>query len=94
MSTRQEAWNRNTFRINLEAITDRFGGLIQIFRQSESVNIPLPTNATTAHTASVDPSVLMEVESFIPVQGRFRDDPTWDEYMQNMEQYRREIDAI
>lgn len=95
MSTRQETLNKNTFEVNVQAIADRLGGfVVQIFRQSESVTIPLPSNVTTAHTASADPSMLMEVEPFIPVYGRFRDDPTWDEYVQHMEQYRREIDAL
>jgi len=94
MSAPQEALHRNTLEVNAQAIWERLGFVVQIFRQSESVTIPVPSSATTSNTASIDPSVLTEVEPFIPVYGRFRDDPTWDEYMQNIEQYRREIDAL
>jgi len=53
----------------------------------------MPSSITTS-TASVDPSVSAEIEPFIPVYGRFKDDPTWDRFMQNIEEYSQEVDAM
>lgn len=93
MSTRQEALHQNPLELNARTVINRVGVLaVRVFGQNLLTATGFANTTTT--TATIDPAAVKTAEPFIPVYGRFRDDPTWDEYMEHMEQYRREIDAL
>ena len=51
-------------------------------------------SAPTARTATTNTVSVDDSQSFIPVRGRFADDPTWDDFMRGIEQYRQEMNAL
>jgi hypothetical protein len=88
---------RNRLDINARGIMNRIGEFsFKIWKSSEFE--PLPTLAHTPTASSVAASMrkvaVYENHPLIPVYGRFRDDPSWDRYMRNIEEYSQEIDAI
>lgn len=42
---------------------------------------------------SLDPVGLSLATPSIPLHGVFRDDPTWDRFMDNVREYRQQVDA-
>jgi hypothetical protein len=47
-----------------------------------------------ANTVNVSEQSPTNSHPFIPVYGRFRDDPTWERFMQNIEEYDEHVDAL
>lgn len=54
----------------------------------------ITTDATTTDTFGFSQLRIVDNHPLVPVFGVFQDDPTWDRYMQNIEEYRTEINAL
>src|SRR5215475_9189225 len=62
----------------------------QLTRQSSTIT----TDATITKTVGTTGLTIVENHPLIPVYGVFQEDPTWGQYMQNIKQYREEIDEL
>lgn len=69
--------------ISLRKVTDKFG----------ITEAPAHVKTQTKNAVNLDGGIV-ENHPLIPVYGRFRDDPTWDRFMQNIEDYNAQVDAI
>jgi hypothetical protein len=60
----------------------------------ETEVVSAQSSASNAVTMTANDYRIVENHPLIPVYGRFRNDPTWDRFMQSIEEYSQEIDAI
>ncbi len=86
-ATRRQAIN-NT--LDIDAVRVFVGGVAagMSYTRLRSNSLDASTGAT-ANAVSVENS-----QSFIPVYGRFRDDPTWNDFVASMEEFRQGINSI
>jgi hypothetical protein len=87
----------HTYEIR-QRLVDLLGGF-RVFTnhvRAYSIDWPVEHKATeecsaSANTANVSERELYEHHPLIPVHGVFRDDPTWDSFMSNVREYRRQV---
>ena len=60
-------------------------------REEERITI---TAEGQAETDALHAFLVSETQSLAPVGGVFRDDPTWDNFMRNIEEYSNYVDAL
>ncbi|MGH9845785.1 MAG: type II toxin-antitoxin system HicB family antitoxin, partial [Blastocatellia bacterium] len=65
-----------------EAVANARDALAQHLSQGEVVSVEVEN---IAHTQPDNP--------WLKISGMFADDPTWDDFLASMEEYRRELDA-
>lgn len=68
--------------------------LDRVLAQTEREEISAQSSTVNTYTARTTDLKTVENHPLIPVHGRFRNDPTWDRFMQNIEEYSQEVDAI
>jgi hypothetical protein len=51
-------------------------------------------STAAANTVNVSQESSPGSRPLVPVYGHFRDDPTWERFMQNIEEYSEQVDAF
>jgi hypothetical protein len=64
-----------------------------VLAQTEREEISARSSTVNTYTAKTTDLKTVENHPLIPIHGRFRNDPTWDRFMQNIEEYNQEVDA-
>jgi hypothetical protein len=71
-----------------------FASLRFVWNQFVAQSSTITTDATTTDTSGISQLRIIENHPLVPVFGVFQDDPTWADYMQNIEEYRTQINAL
>lgn len=61
--------------------------------QTPLPNAPIKETKTNGNVQEAD-DCLGKDHPLIPVHGIFKDDPTWDEFMENIHENRRKVDEL
>jgi hypothetical protein len=62
--------------------------------QTPLPNVPIEEAKTNGNVQEATDECLGKNHPLIPVHGIFKDDPTWDEFMENIRENRRKVDEL